>query len=328
MRGKGGKRSHAGHSGRVTRVGTGGRGVRVGPWVGEALRVGEWEPTGTGPPERGGAGHAWGWGPSHFGDAARGSAPRAAVRSGWIGAVTGGSPERGGAHVRVCAGRGWEPTGMGPPSGSVGATRRPERASWSPRGRDTRGSVSRVAPFHTWGPGPPSGRPCDTRVPLVDGREPRRTLPPERPPRVAPRPPLPLLTPLPMALLSLRGHSWAAAAVETAEKNPPGSASPPTPLPDPPSHRPPPPPPGPRRPSGPPHGDGEGMGAAVTRGGGGASRGGLGGGGEVPLFPVRSQFSQYGHRCHQTVPVQPVPSQFKQKCPSSTSTVPVLPVWS
>ena len=189
MRGKGGKRSHAGHSGRVTRVGTGGRGgVRVGPWVGEALRVGEWEPTGTGPPERGGAGHAWGWGPSHFGDAARGSAPRAAVRSGWIGAVTGGSPERGGLMCGSVPGAGGSPPGWDPraarweprvalngrPGAHVGATRVARCPAWlrSTRGgRDPRAGGRATPACRSWtggSPGgrfPPSGRPAWLRAP-------------------------------------------------------------------------------------------------------------------------------------------------------------------
>lgn len=132
---------------------------------------------------------------------------------------------------------------------------------------------------------------------------------------------LPLLTPLPMALLSLRGHSWEAAAAETAEKNPPSSAPQPpprTPLPTAPPRTAPPLRTPPR-------------GRAVN--GGGRSRvgaavhvevgySGLGGSAEP------SRFSQSGPGSPSPVPVQPLPSQFNQYGPSTPSAIPLLPLRS
>ena len=204
----------------------------------ESPRVGQWEPR-------------LGWGGAHL------EVPRVGMRHEWVRGSpewAGGSPEGGAPGAGLCATRGWEPTRRGPPEWVGGSPAWADALNGRPGAHVgvrhawlgvPRGSVPhvgrrepRVCPCRAWTGGSPRGRfpPCGCPAWL---RAPHAWE-------------LPLLTPLPMALLSLRGHSWEAAAAETAEKNPPSSA--PQPPPGPPF---PPPPPGPHRPSGPPHGDGQ-----------------------------------------------------------------------
>ena len=197
---------------------------------------------------------------------------------------------------------------------------RPERAAGSPRG-----CAPRVARSPAW-VGSTRGRTGAPRVsvPRVDGREPTRTVPPVRVPRVAPRPPRVGAAPThpsahgaavaPRTLVG--GGGGGDGREKPSELRPP--TPPRTPLPTAPPRTAPPLRTPPR-------------GRAVN--GGGRSRvgaavhvevwySGLGGSAEP------SRFSQSGPGSPSPVPVQPLPSQFNQYGPSTPSAIPLLPLRS